>query len=82
MIVYKDYVTFSILGEEINLISDETDYGQITFAEIGGQYFYRGQVQPNVSAAISAWQDIFGREVTMQELHQVMIDNHLSSEAI
>jgi hypothetical protein len=80
MIVYKNYVTFSVLGEEINLISDDTDYGQTTFAELGGKYFYCGQVQPSISTAIFAWQDVFGREITMQELHQVMVDNQLSSE--
>lgn len=80
MIVYKNYVSFIILGKEVNLISDETDYGQITFAEIDGTYFYRGHEQPTITAAIFAWQDVMGQEVTMDEMRQVMIDNHLLSE--
>jgi hypothetical protein len=39
MIVYKNYVTFTILGEEIILYSDdETSYGRNTVAEINGNY--------------------------------------------
>lgn len=80
MIVYKNYVSFVVLDTIVNLISDETDYGQTTFAEIDGEYFYRGHEEPNILTAIHAWQDIMGKEISMEETRQVMIDNHLLSE--
>jgi hypothetical protein len=82
MIVYKDYVTFIILGEEINLISDETDYGRNTVAEINGGFHYLGDEPTNVASAVFAWQEVYGRDLSPEELRQVMVDNHLISSAI
>jgi hypothetical protein len=83
MIVYKDYLTFTVMGEEINLFSDEdTDYGRNTVAEINGGFHYLGDEPPGVSAAIFAWQEVYNRELSSEELHQVLVDNHLISEAI
>ena len=79
MIVYKDYLVFSILGEEVNLISDETDYGRNTVAEVSDSYHYLGNEYPNIAAAILVWQDIHGRELTSEELRQVLIVNNLMS---
>lgn len=82
MIVYKDYVTFVILGEEINLISDETDYGRNTVAEINGGFHYLGDEPANVASAVFAWQEVYGRDLSPEELRQILIDNHLISSAI
>lgn len=82
MIVYKDYVVFTILGEEINLISDETAYGRSTVAEINGQYHYLDEELPTIASAIFAWQELNNRDLTTEELHQIMVDNKLISEAI
>lgn len=82
MIVYKDYVTFTVLGEEIHLISDELDHGRNTVAEIKNRYHYLGNEYPTISTAIFAWQETNGRDLTSEELRQVMVDNHLLSEAI
>jgi hypothetical protein len=82
MIVYKDYETFIVMGQEVNLISDETDYGLNTIAEVDGDFHYLGSENPGVSAAIFAWQEINGRLLNERELHQVMVDNHLISAAI
>ena len=82
MIVYKDYVTFTVLGQEVNLISSETDYGTSTVAEVNERYHYLGNEPPSVLAAVWAWQKINGRELTNEELNQVMTDNHLISAAI
>jgi hypothetical protein len=79
MIVYKDYLSFQVLGQEINLISDETDYGRNTVAEIAERYYYLGDEYPNVVAAVMLWQEINERDVTPEELHQIMIDNNLPS---
>lgn len=82
MIVYKNYVVFTILGEEINLISDETSYGRNTVAEIDGHYHYLDNELPTVASAIFAWQEYYNRDLTNEELRKVMVDNHLISEAI
>ena len=82
MIVYKDYVVFTVLGEDIALISSETAYGQSTIAEINGQYHYLDNELPTVASAIYAWQEVNNRDLTNEELHQVMVDNRLISGAI
>jgi hypothetical protein len=82
MIVYKDYVVFTVLGEEIALISSETAYGQSTVAEINGQYHYLDNELPTIASAIFAWQELNNRDLTSDELHQVMTDNKLISGAI
>ncbi len=82
MLVYKNCVAFVVMGDLINLISDETSYGRNTVAELNDRYHYLGNEFPSVAAAILAWQEINGRDLTNEELHQVMVDNHLISEGI
>lgn len=75
--VRKDYITFFVLGQEINLISDECYFGRNTVAEINNLYYYLGNEQATISAAILAWQISNNRELLDGELRQVMIDNHI-----
>jgi hypothetical protein len=77
MIVYKDYVSYLILGKEVNLISDETSYGLNTVAEIEGEYHYLGEEPVSLQAAIFAWQKINGRFLEDNELVQILKDNSL-----
>lgn len=82
LFVDKSYMTFKVLGEEIGLISNETECGRNTVVEINSRYHYMGDEPPNIATAIFAWQEVNGRELTSEEIHQVMIDNHLVSDAI
>ena len=82
MLVYKNYVSFIVLGETINLISDETSHGLNTVAEMNDHYHYLGEEYPSIASAIFAWQEVNGRDLTNEELRQVMVDNHLISEGI
>ena len=82
MLVYKDYLVFKILGEEINIISDETAYGRNTVVEIDKVFHYMGDEFPGVAAAIFAWQEVNGRDLTNEELHQILDDNKVLSQAI
>lgn len=82
MIVYKDYLEFIIMNDKVNIISDETDYGRSTVAEINNQYYYLGDDSASLAAAILAWQDIKGRELTNDELSQVLKDNSLSTDTL
>lgn len=81
MIVYKNYVTFQILDNEINLISDETDYGINTVAEVKDKYYYMGSEPCNIATAIFVWQEMNDKILTDAELQQVMLDNNLISAA-
>ena len=82
MIVRKDCVTFKIMDKEINLYSEDMKYGLSTIAEIDDQFYYLGDELPVVAAAIFAWQEVNDRDLTNEELRQIMIDNHLISEGI
>lgn len=82
MIVYKNYQVVNILGEEVNVISDETAYGRSTIVEIGKNFHYMGEEFPGVAAAIYAWQEVNDRDLTNEELQQIMEDNSLVSQAI
>lgn len=79
MIVYKDYTTFTVLGEEIGLISSETAYGRSTVAEIDDQFYYLDGELPTVASAIMAWQELNNRDLTNEEIIQVMEDNQAIS---
>ena len=82
MIVYKDYVSFTILDKEVNIISDETESGRNTVVEIDNNYYYLGNEYPTIATAIFGWQDAFGRDLTQEELRQALIVNNLISAAI
>jgi hypothetical protein len=75
--VRKDYITFIVLDQNINFISDECYFGLNTVAEIDDEYYYLGKVSPNISMAILAWQEANNREFTNEELRQVLTDNNV-----
>lgn len=82
MIVRNDCVSFRILGQKINLYSEDLGYTLNTVADMGDHFHYLGNELPNVLAAVFAWQEVNGRDLTNEELRQVMTDNQLISEAI
>lgn len=82
MIEYKDCVTFTVLGTKIVLISDETSHGRNTVAEINNQLYYLGDELPNIYSAVITWQEVNKRDLTQQELDQIMDDNKLISSAV
>lgn len=82
MSVYKDYTSYTIRGMKVGIITDETSHGRNTVAEINGKYHYLGDEFPGIAAAIFAWQEFFGEDLTNEELHQIMIDNHIISQGI
>lgn len=82
VIVHRDYTTFSILGQEINIYSEDLGHVRNTVAEMNGNFHYLGDEVPNVGSAVFAWQDVNGRDLTEDELRQVLIDNRLISQAI
>lgn len=82
MIIFKDYKTFSVLGSEINIIHDYKANCAISVAEINDKIYYLGSEGSGISAAVFAWQNINGRDLTSEEFRQVLVDNNLISDAI
>lgn len=82
MIVYNNYQVFRILDEEVNIISDDTAYGRNTVVEINKIFHHMGDEFPGVAAAIYAWQEVNGRDLSNEELHRILEDNKLLSKAI
>jgi len=82
-IVYKNYQSYTILGQVIDLFFDEeTCYGLNTVLEINNNLHYLGDEPANISAVISCWEELNGKFLSQQELKQVMVDNNLISDAI
>lgn len=78
-IVYKNYISFNILGDEINVISDLTEYGINTIIEANNQYYYLGPEPGNLESAMFVWQDLNQRDLTLDEFNQVVEANsHLT----
>ena len=68
-------MTFHILGQDVKLISSETDIGRNTIAELFDQYYYLGSEVPNIMSAIFAWQEVANYYLSHEELCQIMTDN-------
>jgi len=81
-ILLKDYFTFSIFTEEVNLFSKEFEYGTSTVAEVKDTFHYLGNVPATISTAIVIWQELNKKTLNDDELKQVLRENHLISEAI
>lgn len=71
----KNYLTFQIFGQQINLISSETECGINTVAEMPDQYYYLGNEKANIMSAVFAWQEVNNREMNDKEINQVLNDN-------
>lgn len=81
-IVYKNYVTFVVIGKEINLTVENLGNTWNAVSEIEGAFHYLGNEPATIGTAIFAWQEANGRELTGEELRQVLLDNQLISEAV
>ena len=82
MIVYKNHVTFNILDEDVHLFSEILDHGLNTVAEVGSRIHYLGKEGPTIAAAIIAWQEVNGRDLSDDELKKILFDNQSTSGAI
>ena len=81
-LLYKNCISFTIFGKEINLISEDTGNGYNTTAEIEDKFYFIGDEAPVFLSAVFAWEEFHGRDLTIDELHQAMIDNKLMSDAV
>lgn len=79
MIVYKDYVSFKILGSEVNLITENFDHGLHTVAEIGSRYYHLGNEPCNLTVAISAWQRAKNKILSSDEIDLIYTDNAMTN---
>jgi hypothetical protein len=72
---YNEYKAFDVLGEIVEVISFDTDYGISTVAEINGINYYLGDMDWDISAAIAAWQIANDRCLTDKEFIKVIKEN-------
>ena len=77
MTLYKDYISFNILGAKISIVSDVLDIGINTVAMVGSFRYYLGHEQPTIAAAMLTWQFLNDRTLTDFEFKQVLRDNNL-----
>jgi len=82
VLIFRDYISFDILGQHIHLISNETCYGQQTVAEVDDCYHYLGHADWTLSTAILVFERIYGRELTKEEVNQVLRDNNFTSQGV
>lgn len=79
MILYKDYVTFNILGKNVNLICQDEkswlhNYLYVT-AEIDDGILYLGEMDVTVKTAIFAYEKFFDKVLSPEEIKQVIFLN-------
>lgn len=76
-IVHKDYITFNIKGNEIMVISDEINGIYNTVVEINNILYYLENEEPNILAAIFAWEYSHKELLSKDELNKIMNDNFI-----
>ena len=74
-VIYKDYETFNVLGEEVILITDKTDYGDNSVVLIKDNSYYLGDEAATLENVLYAWQELNGRDLTVDEIDQITKDN-------
>jgi hypothetical protein len=85
MFVYKNYETFDVLGEKINIFSTENEYGLNTVIEFGdahfgeGFYYHIGNKPVNIESALSGWQSFYQTPLSKDEYEFILNDNSLSN---
>lgn len=79
MIIYKDYITFSVMKTKVNLITipnSDTDYmSNFVIAEVGNKYYYLGYRPVDVDTAIFAWEQSCDKKLTDEEICQIKTNN-------
>jgi hypothetical protein len=76
MIIYNNSISFKVLDQEITLISDDSSYGRVTFAEVDNKFIYLGNVNPDIQTAISLWEKINKRSLLKEEIIDVTIEGY------
>lgn len=74
-ILYKNYITFNILGENINVFSNITAYGISSVIEIGSTMYYLGLEPPILENILFAWQDLNNKILTSEEFDEIIKNN-------
>lgn len=76
--LYHAGVSFKIAGEIVHLYCEQVPYGYSTVAEVDDKIYYLGSELPNLTTAVFAWEYIRGRQLTQEELRQVLTDHWLT----
>ena len=74
-LLYKDCITFNILGDELNIFCNNTDYGRSTVAELNDQFYYLGDKPVDLTSALFAWENLLGKILSPTELEEITKNN-------
>lgn len=75
MLVYKDYITFNILGTFIDLISCDVNSSTYVVAAMGNKFYYLGTEIPDLAAATYAWLKFTGKTLSDEDKQKIYSDN-------
>jgi hypothetical protein len=80
-VVYKNYLSFLICGERINLFSEKIEGNRYTIVEYSGIYNHIGDEPLGLSTAIIFYEQFHNINLNDEEMRQILIDNGVISEA-
>lgn len=75
LVLHKDYITFNVLGDEVNIIYDPYSDQEFTFAEINERIYYLGNRPPTIESAIFAWEKVYETTLTADQITQIINNN-------
>ena len=75
---FSKFIPFLVKGITVNIVSFDTAYGANTVAEIDNKHYYLGHAEPDITAAISAWQHMSGQRLSIEEIDEVIRENSVS----
>ena len=71
----SNYIEFLVLEQKVYILSFMTSHGISTVAEINSRNYYLGNTEPDVTAAVLAWQYENNRFINDDEFEKVINDN-------
>jgi hypothetical protein len=75
--IYKDAVTFNILGKEMDFFKTDKDseYPNFVVIETDKKYYYLGAEEINIESALFAYQDFFNVVLTEKQIEEIVKSN-------
>ncbi len=81
-ILRNNTISYHMLGEIMELVSDQTSYGLSTVALFRGKTHYLGDEEPNVVSAIHVYESVNNMDLNEDQMAQITLDNYLISNPI
>lgn len=78
LLVYKNYIRYSIFNDIVNVISDDTSYGVNTIIEYNSKYFHIGEKLPTLFNVIDFIEFNNNCQFSDDEVDQLFENNSIS----